>query len=294
MPLRDWMAALTVITAWGVNFVVIKLALTEIPPMLLGCLRFTFVAIPAVFFIKRPKVPLKTLIGYSCSISLGQFAFLFSALYVGMPSGLASLVLQSQAFFTVIIAMIALGELVRLHNIVGIFVAATGLALIYMAAESGSVPLLGLFLTLMAAFSWATGNIVIKTAGKVDMISLVVWGAIIPPIPFFILSWFIEGPEVILYSLKNITFVGVSTVFYLVVMATLVGYVLWGRLMNKHMVSKVAPLSLMVPVLGLASGVIFLQERLVLLQWLGGFVVLAGLAINTFGARYFYGKKYGI
>lgn len=285
MPLRDWLSALVVITAWGVNFVVIKLALTEVPPLLLGCLRFTLVALPAIFFVKRPALPILTIVLYGVTISLGQFAFLFTALYAGMPAGLASLVLQAQAFFTVLIAALLLGEPVRMHNLLGVAIAAVGLGLIHQAAAPGSVPLAGLVLTLLAAFSWACGNIVVKTAGQTDMLSLVVWGALVPPIPFLILSWFIEGPDAIAHSLTNIGYVGVSALIYLAMMATIVGYVLWGRLLNRHPVSKVAPLSLMVPVLGLVSAWVFLGEELMWLQWVGGIVVLGGLAVNTFGPR---------
>ncbi len=105
MPAKEWLAALVVIIAWGLNFVVIKLGLSEIPPLLLGALRFSLVAFPAVFFIKRPTLPLRVVLLYSLTISLGQFTFLFTAIYVGMPAGLASLVLQSQAFFTVLMAL---------------------------------------------------------------------------------------------------------------------------------------------------------------------------------------------
>jgi len=285
MPLRDWLAALVIIILWGVNFVVIKLALTEIPPLLLGCLRFTLVAFPAVFFIKRPALPVFTIILYGATISLGQFAFLFSALYVGMPAGLASVVMQAQAFFTVMIAAVLLHEPLRRHNVLGVTIAAFGLVLIHRAAVPGGVPLLGLLLTLLAAMSWAAGNIVVKIAGKTDMLSLVVWGALVPPIPFFILSWFIEGPDTMQHSLLNIGYVGISTLLYLAFIVTTVGYVLWGRLLNRHAVSKVAPLSLMVPVVGLLSAWLFLDENLVFLQWLGGAVVLMGLAINIFGLQ---------
>lgn len=285
MPLKDWLAALIVISAWGVNFVVIKLGLTEIPPLLLGALRFTLVAFPAIFFIKRPALPWKTVILYGLTISLGQFVFLFTAMYVGMPAGLASLVLQAQAFFTVLIAAVLLNERVRRHNVMGMTVAVLGLILISQGAAAGSVPVLGFSLTLLAALSWAAGNLVVKTAGQTDMVSLVVWGALVPPLPFFALSWMLEGPEAIQHSLANITYVGVLVVVYLALVATIVGYVLWGRLLSRHPVSKVAPLSLLVPVIGLVSSAWFLDEHLALIQWLGAAVVMAGLAINVFGQR---------
>ena len=285
MPVRDWLAALVVIVAWGVNFVIVKLALVEIPPLLLGGLRFALVAFPAVLFVKRPSLPVLTVILYGATISLGQFASLFVAMYVGMPAGLASLVLQVQAFFTVIIGALVLREPIRPHNMLGILIASLGLVVIHQTAMPGSVPIVGLSLTLLAALFWASGNIVVKTAGKTDMLSLVIWGALVPPIPFFIMSWFFEGSEAIRYSVENVSYIGISALVYQAFGATIVGYVLWGVLLNRHAVSKVAPLSLMVPVVGLISAAVFLGEDLMFLQWLGGAVVLIGLAINIFGLQ---------
>lgn len=285
MPLKDWLAALTVITVWGVNFVVIKLGLGEIPPLLLGALRFTFVAFPAILFIPRPKLPWRILVNYGVTICLAQFIFLFWAINIGMPAGLASLVLQSQAFFTVLIAALVLREGIQRHHVLGMTIAVLGLILIQKGADSGSVPVLGFMLTLLSALAWAVGNIVLKGAGKVDMIGLVVWGALIPPIPFLILSWLLEGPTLIVSSLTNISMVGVLAVAYLAFVATLVGYVLWGRLLSRHPVARIAPLSLLIPVVGLVCAAWLLDEHLRPVQWLGGLVVLAGLGVNMFGAR---------
>lgn len=286
MPLKDWLAALVVITVWGMNFVVIRLGLDEIPPLLLGALRFTFVAFPAVFLVKRPALPWRIIILYGLTISLGQFVFLFTAMYVGMPAGLASLVLQSQAFFTVLIAALVLGEPVYRHNALGMLVAVAGLAMIHQGALAGSMSAFGFMLTLAAALSWAMGNIVAKTAGRqIDMLGLVVWGALIPPLPFLLLSGVLEGPRAIQASLAAISYVGIGAVAYLALIATIVGYVLWGRLLTHHPASKVAPLSLLVPLIGLVSSAWLLDEHLTLIQWAGGSVVMMGLVINVFGAR---------
>lgn len=285
MPLKDWLAALVVITAWGLNFVVIKVGLGEVPPLLLGALRFLLVAFPAVFFVRRPELPWRTIILYGLTISLGQFVFLFTAMSVGMPAGLASLVLQSQAFFTVLIAALLLGESVRRHNVAGMLIAVVGLAFIAKGAGPGTMSVLGFVLTLIAALSWATGNIVAKSAGKIDMLGLVVWGALIPPIPFLALSWLFEGPQLMLHSMTHISYVGIAAVFYLALAATIVGYVLWGRLLTRHPASKVAPLSLLVPVVGLISSAWLLDEQLAAIQWGGGLIVMLGLFVNTFGQR---------
>ena len=286
MPLKDWLAALLVVVIWGVNFVVIKVGLNDVPPLLLGGLRFSLVAIPAVFFVKRPAVGWGALMAYAFIISFAQFIFLFVAIYIGMPAGLSSLVMQSQAFFTVLIAAMFLNEKVRRHNIIGIAVAVLGLALIGWGAKPGSVPVLGFVLTLCSALCWAFGNIIIKGFGKVDMVALVVWGALIPPIPFFVLSWLVEGPARIHYALANISVVGIGAVLYLAFISTNVGFTLWGRLLSRHPVSKIAPLSLLIPVIGLVSSWLMLGEHMTLLQWISGAIVVAGLAMNIFGMKW--------
>lgn len=285
MPLKDWLAALTVITVWGVNFVAIKFGLDEYPPLLLGALRFVFVAFPAILFVPRPNLPWRTLLNYGVTICLGQFIFLFWAINIGMPVGLASLVLQVQAFFTVLIAAMLLREGIQRHHMLGMMIAVVGLVLIQNGADAGSVPMLGFMLTLLAALCWAVGNIILKGAGRVDMLGLVVWGALIPPIPFLILSWVLEGPVLITHSLTHVSLVGVSAIAYLAFVSTLVGYVLWGRLLSRHPVARIAPLSLLIPVVGLVCASWVLDERMRPVQWIGGVVVLAGLGVNMFGRR---------
>ncbi|WGS49213.1 EamA family transporter [Paraburkholderia sp. D15] len=282
MSPKDLLLALVVVVAWGVNFVVIKVGLHGIPPMLLGALRFTLVAIPAAFFVKRPKLPWRWLIAYGATISLGQFAFLFSAMYVGMPAGLASLVLQAQAFFTLMFAALFLHERFRLPNLVGLLIAAAGLAVIGLQGGH-AMTLAGFVLTLCAACSWALGNIVTKKVGKVDLLGLVVWGNMIPPLPFFALSYALEGPRRMAAALSNISATSIFAIVYLAFIATLIGYSLWSRLLSRYPASQVAPFSLLVPIVGLASASLFLDERLSAVQVAGALLVMAGLAVNVFG-----------
>ncbi|WP_103035465.1 EamA family transporter [Castellaniella caeni] len=293
MPLKDVLAALVVIVVWGANFVVIKFGVDEVPPMLLGALRFFFVAFPALFFVPRPRIPWRYVAGYGATICLGQFVFLFLAIYLGMPAGLASLVLQAQAFFTVAIAALVLHEAVRAHHVLGIGLAIVGLVMLDMGAESTAVPWVGFVLTLLAALSWAAGNIVLKCAGQVRMLSMVVWGALLPPIPFLLLSAVFEGPDRIAASLLHLSWQTVAVVVYLSGIATLIGYVLWGRLLARHPVARVAPLSLLIPVVGLLCADWVLDEKLGAWQWLGGAVVLIGLAVNLFGARWWAALRHG-
>ncbi len=284
MPLKDLLLALVVIVAWGLNFVVIKVGLDGLPPMLLGALRFILVAIPAVFFIRRPQLPWRWLIAYGSTISLGQFAFLFEAMHNGMPPGLASLVLQSQAFFTMIFAAVFLGERLRAASVLGLLVAAGGLALIGSENDS-HVPLLALLLTLCGGACWAMGNIITRRFGKIDLVALVIWGALIPPLPFLALSWYLEGPALIESSLRNIGLNSILSLIYLAAIATMLGYGLWSRLLSRYPAGKVAPFSLLVPVVGLTSSAWLLDERLSAIQCWGGLLVMVGLLINVFGPR---------
>jgi O-acetylserine/cysteine efflux transporter len=270
------------VLAWGVNFVVIKVGLHGVPPMLLGALRFTLAALPAVFFVKRPNLPWRWLFAYGATISFGQFAFLFSAMYVGMPAGLASLVLQAQAFFTLIFAALFLHERFRLPNVVGLAIAAGGLAVIGLQGGH-SMTLAGFALTLCAACMWALGNIVTKKVGKVDLVGLVVWGSLIPPLPFFALSYLFEGPHAMAAALSGISAMSIFAVVYLAFIATLIGYGLWSRLLSRYPASQVAPFSLLVPIVGLASASLFLNEELSVVQIVGALLVMAGLAVNVFG-----------
>lgn len=282
MQPKDLLLALVVIIVWGLNFVVIKVGLHDMPPMLLGALRFLLAAFPAVLFIKRPQIPLRWMLAYGLTISLGQFAFLFSAMSVGMPAGLASLVLQSQAFFTLLFAVLFLGERFRLANLFGLLVAAGGLLLIG-SQGNGLMTLAGFLLTLCAAAMWALGNIVTRKLGKVNLVGLVVWGSLIPPLPFFALSWLLEGPEVIESALRGFTFDTLLVLVYLAFGATILGYGLWSRLLSRYPASQVAPFSLLVPVVGLTSSALLLDERLSSLQLVGALLVLLGLLLNVGG-----------
>lgn len=286
MALKDLLLALVVIIAWGLNFVVIKVGLQDIPPLLLGALRFLLVVFPAIFFMRRPQVPWRWLLAYGLTLSLGQFAFLFSAMAVGMPAGLASLVLQAQAFFTLLFAGLFLGERLRRVTLFGLLLAAAGLALIGLQGGEG-MTLAGFLLTLCAASMWALGNVVTRRIGRVDILGLVIWGALVPPVPFLALSAWLEGPAVMEQALRGISLDSLLAIAYLAFVATMLGYGLWGCLLARYPATQVAPFSLLVPVVGIGSSALLLGERLAPLQWVGAVLVMAGLLINVFGARWF-------
>ena len=284
MPLKDVLLALVVIAVWGLNFVVIKIGLQGVPPLLLGALRFLLVLFPAIFFIPRPRLPWRWLLAYGMTISLGQFAFLFYAMSAGMPAGLASLVLQAQAFFTLLFAVPLLGERVRAGQLLGLLVAAAGLTLIGLRSGPG-MTLAGFALTLCAASMWALGNIVTRRIGKVDILGLVVWGALVPPLPFLAFSLWLEGPATLERAMLGLDLQSLLAIVYLAFAATMLGYGLWGRLLSRYPASQVAPFSLLVPVVGLSASALLLGERLDIQQGAGVGLVLAGLLVNLYGAR---------
>ncbi|MFV9653653.1 EamA family transporter [Pseudomonas sp. NY15366] len=284
MTPKDLLLALLVIVVWGMNFVVIKVGLHGMPPMLMGALRFLLAAFPAILFVRRPQVPLRWMLAYGMTISLGQFAFLFYAMYVGMPAGLASLVLQSQAFFTLFFAALFLGERLRGSNLFGLLVAASGLVLIGLQGGQ-AMTLAGFALTIAAASMWALGNVVTRKLGKVNLVGLVVWGSLIPPLPFLALSLWLEGPALISQSLRTLGLDSLLVLAYLAFGATILGYGLWSRLLSRYPASQVAPFSLLVPVVGISSSALLLGERLGGLQMVGAALVMAGLLINVWGGR---------
>ncbi|HHA1999761.1 O-acetylserine/cysteine exporter [Enterobacter kobei] len=290
MTRKDGLLALLVVVVWGLNFVVIKLGLHNIPPLMLAGLRFMLVAFPAIFFVARPKIPFKLLLGYGLTISFGQFAFLFCAIKFGMPAGLASLVLQAQAFFTIILGAFVFGERLQGKQLAGITLAVFGVLVLIEASLNGQdVALLGFMLTLAAGLSWACGNIfnklIMQHAARPQVMSLVVWSALIPVIPFLAASFILDGPDVMLRSLVDIDLTTILSLIYLAFVATIVGYGIWGSLLGRYETWRVAPLSLLVPVVGLASAALLLDETLSAMQLLGAVLIMAGLYINVFGLR---------
>lgn len=290
MSFKDKLLALCVVFVWGLNFVVIKIGVENMPPLLLAGLRFVLVAFPALFFVKRPQVPLRWLIAYGMTISFGQFAFLFFAIKLGMSVGLASVMLQAQAFFTILFGVLLLSEKLCWHHIAGILVTVFGMAILATAGMEGQqtsgVTLTTMLLILAAAFSWGLGNIsnkMIMRDHQPPVMSLVVWSALVPIMPFFACSWLFDGSAVIAGSLLNIQLPTVLALCYLAFIATFVGYGIWGYLLSRYETWRVTPLTLLVPVVGIFSGALILDERLSPQQMLGALVIIVGLLLNVFG-----------
>ena len=288
MSFKDSLIGFLIIIIWGVNFLAIAWGLDGLPPLLMGALRFALVFSVGFLFVKKPNIPFKWMFAYAMVISFGQFAFLFSAMSLGMPAGLASLVLQSQALFTLIFAALLLKEQVKSAQLLAMLVAGVGLYIIASTGEDTSMTLIGFILTIIGASSWALGNIVnrvINNRGFKPGIDLVIWSAWIPVIPFIISSYIIEGPELIVTSLMNFDWVSFLALCYLAIAASIAGYGLWSYLLGKYPAAQVAPLTLGVPIVGITASALFLNETISTTQWLGSSFVLLGLVINAFGKK---------
>jgi O-acetylserine/cysteine efflux transporter len=278
MRLREIMLAFAVVVIWGVNFTVIRVGLGSFPPLLLAALRFAVAALPAVF-LPRPKVPLGRFMFIGTVLFLGQFALLFISMKVGMPAGLASVVIQSQAFLTGPIAALVLGEKILSRQVIGTAIAFGGLAAIALTTGAGGVTLAGLILCLGAALCWAVGNVALRGAGNVDMLSMVTWLSIVPPLPLFLLSLAFEGPANVEHALLTVDWAGVGSVLYIGILSTNIGYGFWAYLLKQYPAGQVAPFSLLVPIFGILSAGLFLGEQFGPVRLFGMALVLVGLMV---------------
>lgn len=287
----DWGGAAGVVLIWGLNFVVMKVALHDFGPMLLGALRFTVASLPFVPWLARPRLPWRFIVGYGLAQGLGQFGFLFLGLKLGMPAGMASVVMQTQAFITPLLAIPLLGERATTWQWLGLLVAITGLVVIGSAhgAGPGDMTVAGFVLTLGAATMWAVSNLVARRAAarnRYDALPFIAWSSLFPILPFLALSALLEGgPSGVARQLGHAGWPAWLAVAYLALLATLLAYTLWTRLLQRHAAARVTPFSLLVPVVGLVAAGVALQETPTPLQWLGTAGVLLGLVVNQFGAR---------
>lgn len=277
MEYRHILLALLVAAIWGVNFTVISIGLGSFPPLLLAAMRFSLAALP-VLFLPRPDMPWPRLMAISATLFLGQFALLFSSMAVGMPAGLASVSLQSQAFLTILIAVVVLRERPSTRQILGTLVALAGLAVI-AGTIGGDLSLLGLALCLAAALCWSAGNVLLKGAGKTDMFALVAWLSLLPPLPLLALSLALDGPAAVGHALATINWRGAGAVLYIAVLSTTLCFAIWGRLLKRYPASTVAPFSLLVPIFGAVSAALVLGERFGATRIAGMALILLGLVV---------------
>ncbi len=276
--------AVLVAAIWGGGFIAIHIGLESFPPIFFTALRSTIASLPFILFFPRPKVAWKWLIAMGLSLGVLLTGLLYIGMDLGMPAGLSSLVLQAQAFFTVLLAAALLSERPTARQVIGMVIAFSGIGLIALTRETGG-GLLALGFVVTAAFFWGVFNILIKQVRAPDMLRLMIWISIVPPLPLFALSWFFEGQANISAALTNWSWSSIWALLYLAIFATIVATSLWGFLFRHYPASQVAPFSLLVPVFGMSSAAIVFGESLNGLEVAGSVMVAAGLVIINLKKR---------
>ncbi len=279
LSLRHFLLGLGVVAVWGTNFAVIKLALAQMPPLLFATLRFVAVILPAIFLVARPAVPWRNLAAYGLLIGVGQFGLMFIAMNGHISPGLASLVVQTQVFFTIGLAMWLSGE--RAHPVQGVSLAlaAGGIGVILLHTDGSATPL-GLVLMLLAALSWAGGNIVSRQAGRVNMLAYVVWSSAFAVPPLVVLTLWQEGWTPVRTALEHADAAAWAAVAWQAVGNSLFGYAAWGWLLARYPAATVTPMALLVPVFGMGASAFWLGESLPGWKLLAAALVMGGLALN--------------
>ncbi|QDG93390.1 EamA family transporter [Rhizobium sp. NIBRBAC000502774] len=284
MALPHILLALITVFLWGFNFVAIKIGVADMPPLFLTGVRYLFAAVPLVFFLPKPNVPWRHMIVYGMAMGFVQFGLLYPAIKLGLPAGLASLVMQSQAFFTLALAVVFLGERPLPSQIVGAIVAFGGLAVIGVERMTAAA-LIPLLMGVGSAIAWACGNIVNRRIGQVNAVSFVAWTSLVPVLPLVLLSLVVEGPDAIAEGLHNATPTIALVVIYMAYGATIVGAGIWSYLLLRYPAGTVAPFSLLVPIVGFVSAYLAFAEHITVFEVVGAALVIIGLMLNVFGRR---------
>jgi O-acetylserine/cysteine efflux transporter len=284
LPPRHLLLALAVVAIWGSNFVVIRLGLAQLPPLLFAALRFSFVALPMVLILPRPAVSWRNLAAYGLLIGAGQFGLLFLAMRGHISPGLASLVIQMQVFFTIFLSMALTHEHVRARQWGALALASAGIVVI-ATHTGGATTLTGLVLVLVAAFCWAGGNMVGKRAGQVNMVAYVAWSSLFAVPPLLVLSWLFEGGETMLAAVRQADAQTWAAVLWQSVGNSLFGYAAWAWLLARHPAATVTPMALLVPVFGMAASAWWLAEPLPGWKFAAMALVMAGLGLNLWTPR---------
>lgn len=273
---REIALGLLVAVVWGLNFVVIDVGLHGVPPLLFAAIRFALVGL-LVFVVPRPQASFARVVLVGLFMSAGQFGFLYAALAQGMNPGLASLVLQAQVPVTILVAALALAEKPSLRQLAGVALAVVGLGIVAIGRDV-STSMTGLILVLVAASSWAVGNVVARGVPSAGL-SLVAWGSVVVPIPLLLASLVLEGTASWHSAAAGWGWTQTASTAFTVLMSTMLGYGIWNSLLARHRAAEVVPFALLVPAVGVISAWGFQGLLPSWGEFIGGSVLIAGAAI---------------
>jgi O-acetylserine/cysteine efflux transporter len=277
MAPRHLVLALLVVVIWGLTFVATRVALDDFSPPQLTALRFLIAAVPALV-LPRPPLSWRRLILIGLSLFTGQFLFQFFGMALGTPPGLASIVVQTQALFTILFAAVALGEWPTRRQWTGTAVAFAGLALI-ATTVGGDLTMVGLGLSALSAVSWGIGNVLVKRLPSMEALPLMVWLSLVPPLPALALSALLDGPGAAWTALAAASWPALGALLYMGVVATVLGYAIWGHLLRRYPAATVTPFALLIPFVAAAGSSLAFGERFGPARLTGMGLVLLGLAV---------------
>jgi O-acetylserine/cysteine efflux transporter len=276
--------AILITAIWGLNFSIIKLGLKSVDPFVLAGIRFTLCALPAVFFIPRPKVRVLYLAAYGLIFGVGLWGIVNLSIQAGLSAGIASLVLQLSAFFTILLGAAVFREPVSKFQYAGIVLALFGLGCIVTITDGSATPV-GIVLVILGAVSWSVANIVMKKSGTTEVLGFLVWSSLFSPIPLFLIAWIEHGLEGYLQTFAQMDGKAVFSILFQVYPTTLFGYWIWNSLLKKYPVSMVAPLSLLVPIFGMLGSMLVFGEHIGAPKLLAMFFIVLGLITGLYGRQ---------
>ncbi len=284
MNIKDFALAVLITAIWGVNFSVIKMGLESLDAFTLAGFRFLLCALPLVFFIKKPDVSIIYVAAYGLTFGVGLWGMVSLGIHFGASAGMASLILQMSAFLTVLLGVIFLGDNIDRIKILGFAIAIAGLGFIFMVAD-GSVTTIGLVFVLIGALAMSATNIIVKVSGAKRIFAFIIWSSLFSPIPLFLIAYFTQGQSALVSSLVNIDGKAIFSILFQVYPTTLFGYWVWNSLINKYQVSKVAPLSLLVAIFGVAGSFLIFNETIGTEKLIAIVLIMTGLFISTFSHK---------
>ena len=284
MKLHHLLLAILITAIWGVNFSVIKLGLNAVDPLILAGIRFTLCALPALFFIRKPDVKWRYIISYGLVFGIGLWGLVNLGIKTGLSAGIASLLLQFSAFFTILLGSLVFKESLNRYQIAGFTLACTGLLSIVFITD-GSVTLFGTLLVLAGAMAWSIANIINKRSGTKQIFAFLVWSSAFSPIPLFLLNWLVNGANGYTALVNHLDARSVLSILFQVYPNTLFGYWVWNSLLKQYPISTVAPLSLLVPVFGILGSMVIFGEDVSSVKILALLLIISGLAVGLYGHR---------
>ncbi|WP_338524677.1 EamA family transporter [Pseudomonas batumici] len=280
MQKKHLLLAVLVTAIWGLNFPITKLGLTSVDPLLLTALRFTLAALPWVFFIRRPQVALRWIAAYGMIFGVAMWGLINFGISLGVPPGAAALLIQTSAFFTLGWGVLLFREPLSGAQVIGALLAALGLACVLYDSPAGESRA-GLLLIVLSAVAWSLGNVLIKLSRVQEVFAFVVWASLFAPVPLFLLTWLKSGsaPFVALAEQGGAGLMG--SLAFQVYGATHLCYWGWNLLLREYPLSRVAPLSLLIPVFAILGSIMLLGVWPSPLGWMASALIFLALRVGS-------------